>query len=912
MKKKAFLGLVFLPLLLSCQSPLINVNNNSAYNYSNVLPIKGNVDFPNLTKFNIKANISDIVSDSTVSLIYPSNHLVNPNKTIATGLTDKNGNFVINPNFRPIVNEILVLESSKRLGNYGSFLMSLRTLVKWNGNAWVSITGENISINNKTTALTGMVSLLSPSVSYEDAMNSIVNGEPTDIKNKENGSVVIKSSSVLSVSELVDFALSKNQDPISYLKHENNSFKLKEPDSITSTITTIAGGFSNNQIKATDSFIDLSDHPIEDIVLDDEGNLYFAENTRIRKVNLETNIISTIAGTGDTSYTLNSNLAINSQVSFIKNLRMGDNKNLYFLDSVGLRKIDLKTGILSTIIKAPYLDNPNNNSESLISEKIDVKLFEIKNNNIYISDGGDLKKIDLKTGTLSQVVKWNVFDSNYKIFCVDNNDNLYFYDFNAQAIEKIDTKSLNRSIIYSMPNNYYYKPIIKLNPSNKELYFTENYKLKKINLETNEVTQIIQTEPNQEPSGDNSAISINILNINNIEFDLDGNIYVKELNNLKKIDKSTNTISIIATDTYYELPRTDLANNKKAIFLKDNSLYYVSPYKIKSVNLKTNISNDIVGKYSTSLKDGLKATDLPIIVYDSSIISLDSFDNIYFYTLRNGQIQKIDSKTNIVSTIAGIERTFPSSTREIQDTGLASEYPINLTSMCFDKSDNIIFYDSKNIRKIDIKTGVVSTIYKIPNSLKSFNFNNKITLDSQDNIYFFDHPYIKKIDIKTGGVSNYLESLINYYSGDSLFGNKDESNNYLKEVTAMSFDKFDNLYFSQALGGIRKFDKNTGLVSEIDYPNKPIVYGIVFDKEGNMYFSDSVSNQIKKLDMKTNKTSVIAGNGETGYYQNGDGGEPRLAKMQPRQLAMDSKGNLYVTDGVAIRKIAFSKPAVQN
>lgn len=914
MKISPLLAFTILPFLFSCQSSLINLDINSKYNqnYGNILPIKGNVNFPNLSKFNIKASTSDISSDSTVSLIYPSNHVENANKTISTGLTDKNGSFLINPNFKPIVNEILVLEASKRLGTYGSFLMSLRTLVKWNGSTWSSITGESIYINNKTTALTGIISLLSPSVNYENAINSFINLQPTDIKNKQNGSIVIKSSSIISVSELVDFALSKNQDPISYLIHENNSFKLREPNSITRTISTVAGGFSNNIINVNDSFIYRND-PVEDIVLDDEGNLFFAEYNRIRKVNQQNNTISTIVGTGDSSYTLNSNIAINSKISSPSNLRLGDDKNLYFLDTVGLRKVDLKTGILSTIIKNKSIDNIYGNSESFISNKIDIKEFEIKDNNIYINDYTSIKKIDLKKGSLDNISEI----SNYNLLTIDKDDNIYgFFNRSIVKISKsgVVTTIYNKLEEYSYPNM---NNILKLSPNNNELYFRDYNKLKKINLKTSEMS--IVAGMNSDKTGET---------INGLEFDLDGNIYFIEYNKLKKIDKDTGVISAINEDVIYSESK---GKNLMNIVFKNNKLYYSTYMKIKTIDIKSNFNTTLVGSNSFSHKDGLKSVDLPIF---SPFItfSLDRLDNIYFFNAPSGQIKKIDSKTNIVSTFAGLESNNlnKNTIANITDGNLATLYNLSgISSISFDKEGNMIFYDGIKIRKINIKTGILTTIYE-RDSLKHNGNSPKMALDSQDNIYFFDMPYIKKLDIKSGLVSNLFELKDNYYNkGIPIEGVS--NNSPVVEIDVMTFDNFDNLFFSQnvggqAKGGIKKFDKTTGVVSEVlgnsyfssfgtSYGGNgeakntliPRSYGIVFDKENNMYFSDSGSNKIRKLDMLTDTISVIAGNGEVGYYQNGDGGDPRLAKMSPKSLALDSKGNLYFNDESSIRKIEFLK-----
>lgn len=80
--------------------------------------------------------------------------------------------------------------------------------------------------------------------------------------------------------------------------------------------------------------------------------------------------------------------------------------------------------------------------------------------------------------------------------------------------------------------------------------------------------------------------------------------------------------------------------------------------------------------------------------------------------------------------------------------------------------------------------------------------------------------------------------------------------------------------------------------------------GIAVDAGGNAYFVDYAGSSIRKVDTSGYITTV-AGNGTNGY--SGDGGPATAAQLnQPRTLAVDSSGNLYVADtqNNVIRKVA--------
>jgi streptogramin lyase len=70
---------------------------------------------------------------------------------------------------------------------------------------------------------------------------------------------------------------------------------------------------------------------------------------------------------------------------------------------------------------------------------------------------------------------------------------------------------------------------------------------------------------------------------------------------------------------------------------------------------------------------------------------------------------------------------------------------------------------------------------------------------------------------------------------------------------------------------------------------------LAFDSAGNLYIADDANNIVRKINIATGDVSDIAGNGIAGY--SGDGGLGTNAKISyPMGITLDTNGNLYICD----------------
>ena len=81
-------------------------------------------------------------------------------------------------------------------------------------------------------------------------------------------------------------------------------------------------------------------------------------------------------------------------------------------------------------------------------------------------------------------------------------------------------------------------------------------------------------------------------------------------------------------------------------------------------------------------------------------------------------------------------------------------------------------------------------------------------------------------------------------------------------------------------------------------------YGIVIGPDGALYFCEVDTGRIRRLDLRSQRLTTIAGNGEKAY--SGDGGSALAASFSaPHEIRFDGPGNLYVVerDSHTVRRI---------
>src|SRR5207302_1836662 len=90
--------------------------------------------------------------------------------------------------------------------------------------------------------------------------------------------------------------------------------------------------------------------------------------------------------------------------------------------------------------------------------------------------------------------------------------------------------------------------------------------------------------------------------------------------------------------------------------------------------------------------------------------------------------------------------------------------------------------------------------------------------------------------------------------------------------------------------------------------------GVAVDSAGNLFIADYGNNRIRRVDAATGVITTVAGVGPSCFGCggfSGDGGPATLAELAgPFWVAVDGKGNLFISDNNRIREVVASKQAI--
>jgi sugar lactone lactonase YvrE len=277
-------------------------------------------------------------------------------------------------------------------------------------------------------------------------------------------------------------------------------------------------------------------------------------------------------------------------------------------------------------------------------------------------------------------------------------------------------------------------------------------------------------------------------------------------------------------------------------------------------------------------------------------IAIDTGGNIFIADRQNHRIRRIDAATGHISTFAGTGAGGP---QETGDGGPATQAGISDPgALTFGPDGNLYFASFYTVRRIDMATGIITTVAGggvtppssdgIPARQADLYAVTGISLTANGDLYLSEwgHGIVRRVDHVTGLIWTVHARLV----ADGPL-----TASFVERPLGLTLDDSGAIFAASSEGQLVRVDAVTKVTSTIaTYARYPIVVSLDHDEAGNLLVSSAEDGHLSMVDRSTGQFRHVP---LTPFGFAGDGGPATAATLQdPAGLVRAPSGDLVFAD----------------
>ncbi|MDP8982578.1 MAG: hypothetical protein M3O35_18530 [Acidobacteriota bacterium] len=378
--------------------------------------------------------------------------------------------------------------------------------------------------------------------------------------------------------------------------------------------------------------------------------------------------------------------------------------------------------------------------------------------------------------------------------------------------------------------------------------------------------------------------------------DRQGNVYISDLNAvIRKVDTGGTITTIAGTGTpgYSDGPALSAQIGLVTSIVVDDAgniyLADIANFRIRKIDTAGMMSTFAGSGEFGFVNDGVTATQALMIPVG---LALDANNNLLLSDFNLDLVRRINLTSRIIDTIAGNGTTGYSG-----DNGLALRAQLDAPAgLAVGADQSVYIADRFNQRIRRVAANIISTVAGTnsqdygPATSAFLDMPGGIAIGPNNQILIADTNNAEARVFTPGGT---ITPLGQFAGSHPLAAAVDRTGNFFVSTDEPRVLKItpDNMTTVVAGNGTDGYtgDNGPATAATIGIPT-----GIAVDGAGNLYITDIENSHIRRVDAATKAITTVAGGGN--FQFSGDNGPATAAGLDPIDVAVDAKGNLFVAD----------------